>query len=165
MQGSVNDVGRMIYVVTTEDGFPCKVGITADLTLRITSLQCGNWNRLRPVWYSFVVVKGAKDTNLWSAFTTAPNVLESAVHRNLKELDLHLSGEWFAVTSDDCVKVIEKVANDNGLRLAGIEMLSGIAMYDRLPNRQVAFLSSFVEAEKSARQAMAITGQGVDRSE
>jgi hypothetical protein len=152
---AVDEYGRVIYVVTTEEGFPCKVGITNDLSLRVAQLQCGNWNKIQAAWYSFVVVGNASRTlNAWSAFTTTPQELEAAVHRKMKDLDLHLSGEWFAIGVDDCVSVIRKVAREETLRLCGIEMMSSISLYKALPARQIDFLQSFIAAEESARLAV-----------
>ena len=150
-----DDCGRVIYVVTTSDGFPCKVGITNDLSLRLTQLQCGNWNKLKAVWYSFVVKGGSnRKTNVWAAFDTAPQKLETAVHRKMRALDLHLSGEWFAVGADDCVSVIRKVAAEGSFCLTGIEMLSSLKHHKTMQAGQIDFLNSFIAAELSARAAI-----------
>lgn len=150
-----DDCGRVIYVVTTSDGFPCKVGITNDLSLRLTQLQCGNWNKLKAAWYSFVVDGGSnRRANVWAAFDTVPQKLEIAVHRKMKALDLHLSGEWFAVGVDDCVSVIRKVAIEESLRLTGIEMLSSLKYHEKMKAGQLDFLNSFIAAEHSARDAL-----------
>lgn len=152
---AIDDFGRMIYVVTTDEGFPCKVGTTGDLSTRLSQLSCGNWVPLKAAWYSFVVSAGSDaKLNMWSAFRTMPSKLEFAVHRKMKELDLHLSGEWFAVDVEDCVSVIRKVAEEQALRLSGIEMLQSIALHRTMNAVQVEFLQSFIDAEKSARVAM-----------
>lgn len=155
---AIDDFGRMIYVVTTDEGFPCKVGTTGDLTSRLSQLSCGNWVPLKAAWYSFVVSAGSEaKLNMWSAFQTMPTKLEIAVHRKMKELDLHLNGEWFAVDVEDCVSVIRKVAEEQALRLTGIEMLQSITLHRTMKAVQVEFLQSFIDAEKSARAAIELS--------
>lgn len=67
------DIAQGIYIITTEDGFPCKVGLTNDLNSRVKQLQVGNWVKLRAVWFSFALGPSWKGRtlNLWAAFNTA----------------------------------------------------------------------------------------------
>lgn len=151
-----NEFGQGIYIVTTEDGFPCKVGVTNKLRERVGQIQTGNWNKLKASWFSFVLNEDwrAGRLSIWAAFNTAAPRLERAVHRTLRELDLGLEGEWFAISDEDCRKVIAKVAEETGLRLAGIEILEGIEMYRRASNRQIEVFKAIVEAEVQARAAV-----------
>lgn len=153
---AAEDLGRGIYIITTEDGFPCKVGVTNDLDQRVQQLQIGNWHKLRASWFSFVVGHDwrIRKLNFWAAFSNAAVDLEVITHRKLKELDLHLSGEWFGIGEDDCIKVINKVAEESGLRLVGIEVLTGLEHYVALPARQVRYLQAIVDAEASAQAAI-----------
>jgi len=153
-RGEKDDLGRGIYVVSTESGFPCKIGVTNDLRQRIAFLQNGNWNRLRPAYFSFVITDEIKrGLNVWSAFKNGSEGLERQVINKMKELDLHMSGEWFSITVEDCKMVIEKVARDAKFRLVGPEVLQGIAHYDALPARQLSYIDALVRAEKSAQEA------------
>lgn len=151
---SYDDLGRGIYVITADDGEPCKVGITNNLSSRLCEIQIGNWNRLRPSFFSFVVGDNIRrQLNMWSAFSNSAATLEAKVHRQLREFDLGLSGERFDIGEADCVAVIKKVAQQNGFRLAGPEMLQSIHLYRSLPSRQMAYVQAMVAAEQSAQRA------------
>lgn len=153
----IGDTAQGLYVITTEEGFPCKIGITNDLSYRVGQLQIGNWHRLRAVWFTFVLGPhwGNRKPNLWAAFNNAAAAFEVKVHQQLKELDLHISGEWFGIGQEDCVEVIKKVAKNTGHRLSGLEVLEGLSGYTTLPSRQVAYLQAMIAAEQSAQDAIA----------
>ena len=143
-----------IYVVTTDDGWPSKVGISGDLYLRMTQLQNGNWHRLRPTFFSFTTPIKYGRKNFYSMFDGSARTLESLVHRTMKELDIHLSGEWYDCTSDAAEAVIKKVSAIEGFCLHGVEPLKSIALYDRLPVAQVDFARYILFAQESAINAL-----------
>lgn len=115
-----------IYVVTTSDRWPSKVGISDDMSQRLASLQTASWLDLdvEKFWFPYTGIK-VGDLNLdhrlkperMNTARLAAQVLERAVHAKLKEFDLHMRGEWFDITADEAVEVVEKVAETNGFRL------------------------------------------------
>ena len=74
---------RMIYVVTTNDGRPCKIGIAKDAWSRFGNLQSANWVELKmhECWY----MAGHKITIR----------IERAVIERMG--GHHLRGEWFDI--------------------------------------------------------------------
>lgn len=148
--------GRGIYVITTDDGFPCKVGVSNDLKMRLGTLQTGNWNRLRASWFTFVVNQrwAGSSLNVWAAASNAADAFELQIHEKMRELDLHLSGEWFAVDEEDCVEVIKRVAADKHMTLTGAEFLSSIVHHREMPKEDLQAVKAFIRAETSARAAI-----------
>lgn len=113
-----------IYVVSTEDKWPCKIGITSDLRKRLTGLQVGCWHKLIP--YSFNLA-GKVSGNMpkvlrddYNGLAKAAAGLESECHKALKGLDLHLRGEWFDVDVEAAHMVLQKVAANNGYTVADV---------------------------------------------
>jgi hypothetical protein len=110
----------MIYIASGEDGFPCKIGFSQDLENRLVMMQIGNWERI-VIRHAFFVLdkeaRGLKGIN-HNALLSAARALETACHRQMKELDLHLRGEWFSVDSEDALSVLKKVADAKGFRIA-----------------------------------------------
>lgn len=147
------DLGRGLYILSTGEDGPCKVGITNDLALRISVLQVGNWMKIQPVMFTFVIAGNVGKLNMWSAFSNGSVSLEGLVHKKLKELDLHLSGEWFDIGEKDCIAVVKKVASNEGFRLAGPEVLQSISNYTSLPARQIDYIQAMINAEQSAQRA------------
>lgn len=149
-----DDLGRGLYILSTGEDGPCKVGITNDLAMRLSVLQVGNWMKINPVMFTFVVGRNITGKlNMWSAFSNGAATLELLVHRKLKELDLHLSGEWFDISEADCIAAVKKVATLEGFRLAGPEILQGISNYTSLPARQLDYIQAMINAEQSAQKA------------
>lgn len=110
----------MIYIATTEDQYPCKFGYSQDIGHRLEAIQTGNWHRI-VIRHAFFVLdkraRGLKSVN-HNALLAAARALEAACDRQMRELDLHLRGEWFAVDADDALAVMRKVAEAESFRIA-----------------------------------------------
>lgn len=92
-----------VYVIGPADGNPVKVGISNYCEKRLAHLQVGNWNPL------FVHECG------WLETSGAARKLEYKVHRLLE--GCHLSGEWFALSADDAIQEVRRVATGAGMAL------------------------------------------------
>ena len=103
-----------VYVITTQDDWPCKIGVTANLYERIAGLQIGNWHKLRAVDFWFVFGGGYQADN--PARQSAVN-FERHLHEVLGSLVERLSGEWFDLSADDARRAILKIAEQENLRL------------------------------------------------
>ena len=107
-----------IYVITTEDGWPSKVGITYNLLERTNQLQVGNWHKIRAAHFAFAF--GARDGVASGDFSAARHSvanLERAAHIQLEDLVGRLNGEWFDIDAADAWAVVNKVSGDMGYRL------------------------------------------------
>lgn len=115
-----------LYVITTEDQWPSKIGITDNMAQRLDHLQVGSWLHLSVVafWFPYTSIKMDElnldkrlRVNRMNTARLASQVMERAVHRKLKEFDLHVRGEWFDITAKEAIEVVLKVAKTDGFRL------------------------------------------------
>jgi hypothetical protein len=98
-----------IYVVTPDNLWPSKVGISTNPTRRLISLQCACWKPLQISEYRYC------DTQ------EAARAVEARVHGMLDESGLGLSGEWFDLRPDKALDAIEFAAS-----VLGVEIRSDI---------------------------------------
>lgn len=148
-----------IYVVRSLPGLPVKVGVTQDLRLRLQMLQCGNWNPLEAHWFSFCAPKVDRvSRNFFNSVTRSAFRLEQLVHAKMKELDLWVGGEWFDCEPDAAVMVIKKVAALSDIEFFDISAMRSLAWHGRLPPETIAVAQAMINAEESARAALALDG-------
>lgn len=115
-----------VYVITSEDDWPCKVGVTLEPKTRLSAVQIGNWHRLKLHSFRFAFAsESAIRRERFDAVSSGAYELELAVKRKLSELDLSLRGEWFDVTAKEVDQVIAKVADSAGCMLLEHQNLCG----------------------------------------
>jgi len=117
----------MVYICAPEDGFPVKIGVSNDLVRRLAGLQPGVWHDLQ-MREAFFALKPQSREDEWlsassynaygkdaHATIAGARALEAACHRKLRDLDCHMRGEWFAITVEEAVKAVLKVAKLHGM--------------------------------------------------
>ena len=112
---------QCLYIMTTDEGFPCKVGITEKPSLRLRNIQGGNWNKIHASAFFFPYKIGPNNVDVrtprLNTVRKSAAKMEWLVHNKMKEMDLHIRGEWFGICSADAISVCQKVADINGYRL------------------------------------------------
>lgn len=159
------DTGYMgVYVVDYYEAFVCKVGVSSDVNQRMEALKTSNWEKFRLADFVFPLKAKAStgQSDDYNALRTSSFSLERLVHEKLKELDLHIRGEFFEITAKDASAVIRKVADQNGFKLATPYQILG-ADYDldnALPQDRMTFFemanAAGVVAEYYKKQAQSI---------
>lgn len=150
-----------IYIITTEDDFPCKVGITDFLSHRIAGMQTGNWNKLfaRQMYFPYKVA-GRKFDILPSRLNTvriSAKEFERIAHKKLTDLDTHINGEWFGIHANDADAVLRKLADMEGYRL--IQPQAVMAMDTSILCRK-AEVQSARELLEAATDALTVIARG-----
>jgi hypothetical protein len=145
-----------IYIITTVDRHPAKVGISCDLKSRLSQLQGGNWERLYAVEFAFVVSNKWRDRpkNAFAGLDGAALQLETAVHRKMRELEVSLIGEWADCTADDAWGVVRKVADEIGVEIVGVEILQRLQIQVALPQALLHVFEMMLASEQSAREVL-----------
>lgn len=105
-----------LYIVSTPEKWPCKIGITKDLKSRVSDMQVGAWGEVLAYEFYLVHIGSSKD-GFYHA-TNSAVMLERDCHAKLKELDLHIRGEWFNIDVESARLVVQKVAGMGGYKLA-----------------------------------------------
>lgn len=120
------DAYRGVYVITTEDRYPCKIGITNDLPLRLSMLQCGNWEKLVPVYFAFAFkpgLGGARERG-FNAVRRSAEAFERVAHETLTDIEVtRLVGEWFDIDAADAIAALQKIADVNDYKLLTIDKI------------------------------------------
>lgn len=108
-----------VYVLEYEGTGICKIGITSDLEIRMNALQGATWNKINIVdfVFAFLPVGTAKMPDDFNTLKLSAYRLESLCHNQMKELDLHVRGEFFAIDAEDAKTVLVKVAEKNNIKL------------------------------------------------
>lgn len=83
-----------VYVITTEDEWPIKIGIAVCPVKRVANLQTAHWKRLM-VWAAG-----------WCPTIADARRLERKCHQSATELDLWLLGEWFALKPQKALEMV-----------------------------------------------------------
>jgi hypothetical protein len=141
--GKVAPVGRrliqkshlcVIYVIAADTEGPSKVGITTDIMTRIRTLQTGCWLPLRA--YDFRValpkVMSGMNFNLQDYAAQGAQMAERDVHSVLVECGLRMVGEWFDVTPEEALAVIDKCATRGDYRSVSLEQVAGASTSEGL---------------------------------
>ena len=94
-----------IYVISPQDGWPCKIGISTNPIKRINTLQTACWKQLEVKWCA------------WAPTVQKAHDLELRSHRTLTDMAKWLHGEWFDLRPDKAIDLVSFEAE-----LAGIEI-------------------------------------------
>lgn len=123
----LEDHFAVIYFVgPTEDG-PIKIGITTNLSRRISAIQNGCWEPLMVFGVRVAVPTGER----WRRNDRARSFLDGALaaerlsHDKLEEFELRLIGEWFDVSAADAIRTVEKCGRSGDLMVAGLSDILG----------------------------------------
>ena len=124
----------IVYVIAPQDGWPCKIGHTTNLEVRLTSLQAGCWEPLTVHGFRIGIKTsgGTSRSSLARAMVAGAQSLEMAAHSVLRECDTWMRGEWFDVTAEDALRVLDKCGDRCDVRavtfnaLASVEVNAGL---------------------------------------
>jgi hypothetical protein len=93
-----------LYVVTPDNGWPCKVGVSVHPYKRVAQLQTSVWKPLE--------VAGC----FWLPTVADAKTLERKLHETLTEENKWLHGEWFDMRPEDVLPLVSFSAS-----VAGVE--------------------------------------------
>ena len=146
-----------LYVVSYEGEGVCKVGISGDMPTRLSALQSCCWAFAKVEAFFFPLAIHAEISSglgNYNALKDSAMALEALCHKKLTELDVHIRGEFFEIDATDAVKAVQKIATQNGFRLATPEDILAFDMKTliRVDDR-VAYAEMVLGAER-AREAM-----------
>ena len=101
-----------IYVIAADANGPSKVGITTDILSRVRSLQTGCWMPLYVYDFRLALPKNMAGMkfNLAQLAGKGAAMAEADVHAALADCDLRMVGEWFDVSPEEAIAVIDKCA-------------------------------------------------------
>lgn len=92
-----------VYVVSPDNRWPSKIGISQVPSQRVAGIQTGVWRKVDVAKYGYCMsVKDAR-------------ALERKVHDTMKQDGLLLYGEWFDIRPDKAFEVIEFQAMNLGV--------------------------------------------------
>lgn len=94
-----------IYVITADNGWPCKIGISQNPVKRLLSLQSANWRKIDIQEYRYC-------ENAVQA-----RAVEQKAHEMLHGDGKSLLGEWFDCRPDQAIEVIQFAADVLGVSL------------------------------------------------
>jgi len=151
-----------LYVMHYESEGICKIGVTSDLPERLTNLRAATWVDVTPTSF-FFPFKPSRDIahtkDDYSITRVSAYALEKLCHQKLKELELHLRGEFFEIFPDDADQLVRKVAEVEGFRLvAPIDILALDLDTIVRQDEKAAFL------DLASAATRALQGMGVDAS-
>jgi len=89
-------VNGTLYVIGPDiPGTPCKIGITSgtDTRKRLSSVQVGNWVKIKEIWKSDYISRVDK--------------IETLIHEHFNHV--HVRGEWFDISKDDIESIPELI--------------------------------------------------------
>lgn len=92
-----------VYVITPDNEWPCKIGVSVFPEKRLQTLQTSVWRRLK-VAKCFVCNT-----------TTEARRLEKKVHRTLTDDAKWLHGEWFDMRPDEAADIVTFAASVEGV--------------------------------------------------
>ena len=130
----LDDHFMVIYAVASDIDGPTKIGVTSNLQERLIGLQCGSWMPLSV--YGFRLAMMESTSGQYPTFARAAlagaRCIEAEVHRVLKEMDLHIMGEWFDISAPDAIRVMDKCGKKRGVRTVSLEQVASVMMDDGL---------------------------------
>jgi hypothetical protein len=95
-----------VYVITTQDQWPTKIGISNAPLKRIAALQTSHWKRL-VIWGGY-----------WATTSKEARRVEWMSHGELMGQDRRLLGEWFDIKPEDALATVKLVADRKGIALS-----------------------------------------------
>jgi hypothetical protein len=127
------NMDNCIYVIGPDDDEidAHKIGITCNPWVRLSSLQIGNWHRLR--------IKAL----IWA--TKAAGVAEKLAHKAAGEMELMLNGEWVNMNAADATELALKAA-----RYGKVNVCDGEAYLRNLGARTAAIGRNSVAGREAA---------------
>lgn len=121
---NINDHPSLIYVIAPDENGPCKIGKTIQIAKRHQGIQVGSWLPLAVFGARLCLTSGAVNPgNLRTDLNQGAYAAEAATHKALKEMGLHMIGEWFDVTAQEALKAIEVACKKSGISAIGLDAL------------------------------------------
>jgi hypothetical protein len=101
-----------IYVIAPHAEGPCKIGISDNLKKRLGGIQVGNWVKLHAPHVAYFRPPEFRGTPMeaYREINRVAVAVEARCHQELGRMDLGLSGEWFAITVEEAIRVVGKCA-------------------------------------------------------
>lgn len=124
----------MIYAIAPDRDGPSKIGVTTDIMSRVRSLQTGCWLPLKVYDFRLSLPKnmGSMKFNLQHLAHQGATMAEKDAHSALRSCELGLTGEWFDVTPEEAMQVIDKCALAGDYRSFSLAQVAGAATSLRL---------------------------------
>lgn len=118
----------VVYVIASGPEGPSKIGFTSNLQERLAGLQTGCWMKLGVYHFRLCIFQsgGAGYKTMRAALSAAARAVERKAHAALSEMDFALHGEWFDVSVDEAIQVIDKCCSLSGVRALKIEDLASV---------------------------------------
>ena len=101
--GRLNKPFCSVYVISPDSSWPCKIGISIAPAKRIKSLQTAAWKPLKV------------DYSAWCNTVQEARQIESEMHKYLDENGFWLHGEWFNLSPDKAIELIQFKALIQGI--------------------------------------------------
>ena len=124
----LGDHPAVVYIIAPDVEGPCKIGFSKNIQQRLATLQIGCWVPLSI--YSFRVgifrSGGVDRMGLGRSISAGAKALERSAHRALHSCELNLLGEWFDVSVQEAVAVLEKCAKMEGLASLSLADIAGV---------------------------------------
>jgi len=99
----------------------CKIGVTSNLPDRHAALAVGYWGDIEVTSFWFPYLRNPMEKsgfNTESVMKASSYALETQCHAKLKDLGVHLKGEFFEMFPDDARLAVSKIADQGGFKLA-----------------------------------------------
>lgn len=96
------DGAYCVYVITTTDQYPTKIGISDNIKRRFSGIQSSNWMSLLLVRHWWLVGKPLSER------------VEREAGARLKAAGKHIRGEWFGITSAEACSLVAGLIGEFG---------------------------------------------------
>lgn len=119
---------NVIYVMGADQDGPVKIGMSSDMAKRVLTLQTGNPLPLMIHGFRLVMPKNlppGRQADTVRHLVECASRVEKHVHYELQKMELRLMGEWFDLTADEALAVLDKAAPTVQCRAFSLEELSG----------------------------------------
>lgn len=103
-----------LYLISPDNDWPCKVGISAAPRKRVTNLQTALWRPLKV------------DYSVWCRTREQARELERGIHETLDEDGRWMMGEWFDMKARDAVELVHFKA-----------AVLGVECFETLPDGEI----------------------------
>lgn len=132
-EGTDSNHVAIVYVIAPTCGYPCKVGYTENIEVRLASLQTGCWEPLTIHGFRVGIEKsgGVERGDVFAALLRGAQSLEYAAHETLKECDVWIRGEWFDVTAEDALRVIDKCGARKNVQPLTFNMVNNVMVHPK----------------------------------
>lgn len=116
----------VVYVMAPCAEGPCKIGVSSNVEFRLAALQIGCWLPLAVYGVRIAFRRDMSFGTLARSAEAGAFRIEGVCHKNLKECDVHLHGEWFDISARDALKAIEVSARKISAAALSIEDVLGL---------------------------------------